>query len=47
MDHRTIRITEVDPALRIIKGRDEYNQLVSVTQQFLQPLIVVPAIGEQ
>ena len=46
-EFRTIVITEVDPATRTVKGRDEHGQPLAVTNKFLQPLITVPENGEK
>ncbi len=46
-EFRTIVITEVDPATRTVKGRDEHGQPLAVTNKFLQPLITVPQNGEK
>ena len=44
---RSLDITEVDPATRTIRGRDEHGQLLAVTSHFINPLITVPQVGEK
>ncbi len=46
METRTIIVTEVDPTTRTVLGKDEHGQRLSVTNHLLQPVIVVPQVGE-
>jgi hypothetical protein len=46
-EFRTLTVNEVDPVTRTVKGRDEFNQPLAVTNQFVQPLTTVPSVGEK
>lgn len=46
-DFRTLIITEVNPAKRIIQGRDEFGQNLVITSYFLHHVLTIPAVGER